>query len=155
MSSPIETFKISGKDRETGEPVEHTYVVAKHGGTDGIAVIDKMLELGAGPIISALFGAMSLSESGGVKEDLRGALGKIDPSAMASALQQGLRASGGLKVLAPMLLKHTRRNGVLLTAAEIDIAYAANYGELIKALSKVFEINGFFDVLAIFSTDES
>lgn len=147
--SSIETFTL--KDSAGNE---HAYVVAKHGGTAGMAVIETMLELGAGPIISALFSSMSVANNG-VTGDLKAALGQIDVAAVSESIQKGLRATGGLTKLAPMLLAHTHRDGVLLNPTAIDIAYAANYGELMKALAKVFDINGFFDVLAIFSTDES
>lgn len=48
------------------------------------------------------------------------------------------------------LLSKTERNGVFLTTDVIDKVYAANYGELFKALQFVLEVNfgGFIGALA-------
>jgi hypothetical protein len=47
------------------------------------------------------------------------------------------------------LLSQTQRDGVLLSQHEINKVYAANYGEMMKALVAVVVANGFFGLDAI------
>lgn len=50
--------------------------------------------------------------------------------------------------LVEQLLSQTQRNGVLLSQHEINKVFAANYGEMMKAVIAVVVANGFFGLSA-------
>lgn len=107
-----------------------SYVTTPHGPMAGLAVIDHLMALAIGPVLSA------------VAADGDG-LAAIDSAAVTRALQ----TSGGLTKLAPMLLAHTTRDGKFLDRKGIEVSFPRKYGEMMKACMEVIKINGFFDVL--------
>lgn len=107
------------------------YFTMPHGPMAGLAVIDHMMALALGPLLSA---------AGGDGEELA----SLDSEAVVASL----RSSGGLVVLAPMLLQFTTREQTLLSKEGIEMSYSRKYGELIRACLKVIEINNFFEVLS-------
>ena len=164
---------FSLKDREGNI---HEYVVAPHAGMDGLSVIDAMLAIGMGPLIEAAFAAIRASEEQRAagkavgKTDvqiqesfsLAEVIEKVDVENLVVSAQQGIRSAGGMSTLAPLVMRHTTRDGVnlfsgktgRLNSAQFDIAYTQNCGELRAAFLKVMEINNFFELLAGLLADE-
>lgn len=144
------------KDRE-GE--EHHYVCIPHPPSDGFKVLDAMTTLGIGGLVQVLFASTTMGSGAdgevSTKTDLKRLMSGFSAGDLASSIQGGIKASGGLAVLAPMLLKHTTRDTMRLDAAGIELSFKANYGELAAALRKVVDANGFFELLAGFFTDAS
>jgi hypothetical protein len=115
------------------------YVMMPHGVDDGLEVVDVLIEMGLAPMLVALVGG---GEDG------------LDPANIdASALVTGLKSAGGIRRLAPMVLKHTMREGTKLNKAGIETAYIGNYGELSKAVWEVINRNHFFDLVLGFFGD--
>lgn len=163
------TFSL--KDRDG---VEHLYTVTPHSPLeDGMDVLTVLLQLGAGPAAQAFFAAARVSEeerlqaeaavkAGGEPDPSAGQIrwgdvfDNIDLPAAVESFQAGLVQSGGMKRLAPLVLKHTFRDGTRLFDARtgkalgFDSAYGMNYGEMVAAVREVERINGFFASLAGF-----
>lgn len=115
------------------------YVMLPHGVDDGLEVVDVLIEMGLAPMLVALVGG---GEDG------------LDPANIdAAALVTGLKSAGGVRRLAPMVLKNTLRDGVKLNKAGIELAYIGNYGELSQAVWEVINRNHFFDLVLGFFGD--
>jgi len=150
-STPIHTFSLRDRSGES-----HEYVLREHPTDPGLEVVDKLLQLGLGPILQMIFESINLppnfsdlpdEQKAELWNDLRN---KIDISSIAKQVLEGLSRSGGLRSLAPMLLTYTDRDGApLKDRVNFATSYQANYGELIAACQKVVEYNGFFELLTI------
>lgn len=71
----------------------------------------------------------------------------IDPAAIGSgvvALFQAIAEKDPKGEFIAELLSQTQRNGVVLSQNTINKVYAANYGEMMKAVFAVVTANGFF-----------
>lgn len=150
-STPIYTFSL--RDR-SGQ--EHEYVLREHPTDPGLEVVDKLLQLGLGPILQMIFESVNLPAnfndmSPEQKADVwNGLRDRLDIGGIAKQTLEGLARSGGLRALAPMLLLYTDRDGApLKDRVNFATAYQANYGELIAACQKVIDHNGFFELLTI------
>lgn len=147
-----------------GEP--HQYVCTPHIATDGFQVIDAMLAIGLGPVAEALFSAARAAETERqVTQSQEGLslatiIDHMNLDHAITSLQAGMKSVGGLQKLAPLVFAHTTRDGNALVdprnknTAHMDLAYTRNYKEMLYAFQRVMQINGFFDVLAGFFTDE-
>ena len=150
-STPIHTFSL--RDR-SGQ--EHEYVLREHPTDPGLEVVDKLLQLGLGPILQMLFESVNLppnfadlppEQKAELWNNLRE---QIDIGGIAKQVLEGLARSGGLRTLAPMLLTYTDRDGApLKDRVNFATSYQANYGELLAACQKVVDYNGFFELLTI------
>lgn len=106
-------------------------------GTDGMRVIEGLLSIGLAPLIQAL---LTASQKGDMTEM------EID----VEAIQKQLMA-GALRSMVPVILKGTYRDGARLSENNNLAAYNGNYGEMLQAVQKVVELNGFFQVLSTFT----
>ena len=133
----------------------HKYIVIPHGWEDGLEVVDALLDIGLGPVAELFYAqAMEAARATSGKNvpiteiDVRQMLKNFDRKEAVKSVRDGLRTSGGMKRLAPLLLKNTHRDGHPLTEAQLMGVFPQNWGELRSALLKVMEINGFFELLA-------
>lgn len=136
--------------------VEHQYLVTEHPAGEGMDIMYALLGLGA-PTVLGLAGAAMKSEDllGGVMRVLAGGdsgvgdtkqLGQmfsaLDLGAVGSELGRAL-GSGRAPDLTRRVLSRVHRDSKPLN---IDLAYQANYGEMLQAVWKVCTINRFFPV---------
>lgn len=133
----------------------HQYVIIPHGWEDGLDVVDALLDIGLGPVAELLYAqameaakVANKSDAPGANIDMSAMLKNFDRKEAVKSIRDGLRTSGGMKRLAPLLLKNTHRDGQPLTQSQLMGVYPQNWGELRSALMKVMEVNGFFELLA-------
>ncbi len=133
----------------------HKYIVIPHGWDDGLEVVDALLDIGLGPVAELFYAqAVEAARATSGKNvpvteiDVRQMLENFNRKEAVKSVRDGLRTSGGMKRLAPLLLKNTHRDGESLTGAQLMSVFPQNWGELRAALLKVMEINGFFELLA-------
>lgn len=150
-STPIHTFTLRDRDGTS-----HEYILREHPTDPGLEVVDRLLQLGLGPILQMLVETVNLPDnfsdmSPEVKAELfDGIKKKVDVGQIAKQVLEGLTRSGGLRAIAPMLLAYCDRNGQpLKDKMNFAAAYQANYAELIGACQKSISHNGFFDLLTI------
>jgi len=134
-----------------GKP--HQYIVIPHGWEDGLDVVDALLNIGLGPIAELMYAtamnsAKETSEAGGASVDTEALLANFDRKEAVKSIRDGLRTAGGMRKLAPLLLKNTHRDGEPLNGASVMQVFPQNWGELRDILAKIMEINGFFALLA-------
>lgn len=109
------TINISIDD-DNGAP--HEYVITRHAGRDGIALFRRL---------SSALSASLVMADGEVGIDLQAALTAIADTADHATILD--------------ILKHTRRDGKVLTAAVVDEVFAGNYGELGFAIVEALKAN--------------
>jgi len=154
----VHQFQVSGADGQL-----HSYVVTEHPAGEGMEIMYSLLGLGA-PTVLGLAGAALQSEEmlrsilkavGGAdlersSGDLS-ALGKLvadlDLEKLGAELSRAL-GTGKAPELTRRVLAKAFRDGKPLVS-HFDIAYQANYGELLQAVWKVCTINRFFPVPSI------
>lgn len=151
-STGVHEFSLTGADGKS-----HAYVVTEHPAGEGMAIMYDLLALGA-PSLLTLAGAALKSED--LVRAVLSALG--DGSAEIGAAEFGTMVSeldlagaaaevgralgtGRAPDLTRKVLARTFRDGQPLTRA-FDLAYQANYQELLMAVWKVCQINRFFPV---------
>lgn len=143
----IETTTIVDK---RGTP--HRYETVPFPAADGFNLMSRIGTIIGGPLgelINAVKGSSGdvdvrklVSDPGAVDLDA------LDGSALGMGLQgvaQAIVAQGGSQLLLTILRNTTRDKVRLAKASEFDRAYAANYGELFKAVAWVLKVN-FSDV---------
>jgi hypothetical protein len=146
----------------------HDYVVTEHPAGDGMGIMYGLLELGA-PTVLGLAGAALKSEDllgavldavgGGERDfgvsDLGRALSGLDLSTVGPELARAL-GTGRAPALTRQVLAHTLRDGKRLRDdAQFNMAYQANYAELLTAVWRVCTINRFFPVPSTLLGDSS
>lgn len=140
-----------------GKP--HDYLVTEHPGGEGMTIMFELLALGA-PTVLGLAGAALKSEellgsvigafkaegesTAGDVSELARQFAALDLGSVGNELGKAL-AMGKAPELTRKILSRTHRDGRPL-ATHIDIAYQANYLELLTALWRVCSINRFFPV---------
>jgi hypothetical protein len=138
-----------------GQP--HQYLVTEHPAGEGMAVMFELLAVGA-PTVLGLAGAALKSEellgavlaalSDDTAELATSELGKmlagLDLAAAGAELGRAL-GTGKAPELTRRILSRTIRDGQPV-AKVLDLAYQANYGELLLAVWRVCAINRFFPV---------
>lgn len=136
-----------------------TFVMRQHPTREGLAVIDKLLAAGLGPIVEVLFSSADLPKDFDKlpEEEQTRLLAKIantlDKKQIVQSLTDGLSKGGGLVSLAPDLLAYTSLDGENLRGSMFDVTFQGNYGEALYLCRKAIEHNGFFALLSTFSTD--
>lgn len=147
----------------------HSYTVTEHAAGEGMEIMYALLGLGA-PAVLSLAGAALKSED--MVRAIMGALGggdgesatdlssftamlaDLDFAKVGSEVSLAL-GSGRAPLLTRQILKNTYRDTRRLTEAGIDLAYQANYMELLTATWKVCQINGFFPLPSTLRTSLS
>ena len=131
----------------SGNP--HDYTVQPHPAGEGTRLVLTLMGLAGEPL-----GRLLESELGGVAEKIKSGevsldddvseLAKgIDFSAIARDLRMALAAVDGPQLFCD-ILKYTHRDGhPLAESGHYDAAYQQNYGELLKAVWRVVQVNGF------------
>ena len=142
-----------------GDP--HDYLVAEHPAGDGMTILYELLGLGI-PSVIGLIGAALKSEDllgavldavGGGKLEfgaaqLSHALSEIDFSKVGPEIRIAL-GTGKAPALTRQILSRTHRDGKpLRDDAHFNLAFQANYGELLRLIWKVCSINRFFQGLS-------
>jgi hypothetical protein len=140
----------------------HDYVCQEHPAGEGMEIMFELLGMGAPSLLSLLGAAMSNGD--GVRA-LLGALGAqsdedappldedelaklvrgIDLTLVSGELARVLGSKRG-PALARAILARTHRDTHPLSGRHLDVAYQANYAELLQACWKVCQINRFFPV---------
>lgn len=148
---------------------EHSYVVTEHPAGEGMEVMFALLALGAptllgltgaalkseemlGAVMQALSGDASAPGSGDAS-DLARMLSDLDLEAVGRELGAAL-GTGRAPELTRKVLSRVHRDGKPLMSV-FDLAYQANYFELLYAIWKVCSINRFFPVPSTSSSDSS
>jgi len=135
-------------DRE-GE--DRAYVIQTMAFDDAMEVVEVLLGMGIGPLLSIFMSPQIMRADGdeeASQKALESAVAETDFGAMGRDVMSGLQSAGGLRKMAPLLLKGVYRDGKDLgKRMERDAAYAGNWKEFRQALQKVFEHNGFFELL--------
>lgn len=144
---------------------EHSYLVQEHPAGDGCAIFYELMGLGM-PTLLGLLGAALKSEelirdvlaAMSAKsdedappfdwQDLARKLGELELEKVGQEIGRAL-ATGKAPALTRALLSKTHRDGKLLNGAAFDLAYQANYWEMVRAIFKVCQVNRF---LGDFST---
>lgn len=129
----IQTHTRKIKDAE-GEG--HEYLVTQFPARKGLRVQTNLAKTIA-PLVSGL--------RVGMAGNLLDSTLSIDGSQIVNTILAHLDDKGVLELVLS-LLEMTRRDGHEITDSVFDTAYAANYGELVGALSFVIEANGFFGI---------
>lgn len=131
-----EDIRFTLNDSE-GQP--HEYQVVQHGGKEGLKLGLRILKLLGPTIVNMLRDVRKLDELKDILEmevDLSGVLNEL------------LGILLDLPDLIDELLKHTQRDELTLSnKAVFDKAYQGNYGELLGAVIKVFQANGYTSFL--------
>lgn len=154
MSDGVHTFTL--KDRNGAD---HSYLVTEHPAGDGMAVLYDLISLGAGPVLTLCGAALRSDEvlrsvvaalgddapAFGVA-DLAKLVGGVNLDQVGTALGAAL-ATGRGPALTRRILSRTHRDGKSLDGVGLDLAYQANYREMMTAVWKVCAINGFFPEL--------
>lgn len=127
-----------------------TYVVQQFGARRGLKLKTRLVKLIA-PTAVALLGSVEKDQSGNVSLN-----SEANPELISKAISGLVNnlESDQVVDLVFALLETTTRNGVNVTSqngSHFDMVYSANYGELIKALVFVVEVNfgSFFQGLGI------
>lgn len=118
----------------------HEYEIAPFTGMRGWKMQMRLGKM-VGPAIKEGIGALSPGKA----KDLMGA--EIDPSKFGGAVSafiDALASNDPDGKFAAELLSQTQRDGIALNETTINKVYAANYGEMFKALIAVVVANGFF-----------
>lgn len=154
----VHQFVLADRD---GHP--HQYIVMEHPAGEGMAIMYALLGLGA-PTVLGLAGAAMRSEkilaavvqalggdddgeaTGADTAELVRMLSELDLGSVGAELGRAL-ATGRAPELTRQVLSRTHRDGQPL-ARDFDLAYQANYGELLAAVWKVCQINRFFPGLS-------
>lgn len=125
------------------------YLISPHPFDEGLQVMDLLLTLGLGTLISTILDSAKIREDDSPEEMQAAMLRAMDASVISDTLITGLQRSGGLTKIIPLLLRYTRRNGTLLNnEAARNEAFTGNYGEVVKVVREVIDVNGFFDALS-------
>lgn len=155
----VHDFNLSAADGE-----QHSYLVTAHPAGEGMGIMYELLALGtpammtlAGAamksraILAAVFGAFGGKFDGDAPvkvediADLQRMLVDIDLAAVGQEIGRSL-ATGKAPDLTKRILSRVLRDGKPLN---IDLAYKANYAEMLVAVWKVCEINRFFPLPSI------
>lgn len=148
----VHQFSLADRDG-----VEHAYVVTEHPAGEGMEIMYALLGLGA-PSLLGLAGAALRSEEilaavadalgGGdstvTRTDLVKMLTGLDLGAVGAEVQRAL-GTGRAPELTRKVLSRTHRDGRPLST-HFDVAYQANYLELLQAVWRVCSANRFFPV---------
>jgi hypothetical protein len=148
----VHQFELTDRDG-----VPHGYLVTEHPAGEGMDIMYALLGLGA-PTVLGLAGAALRSEEvlGAVMaafgsdapalagSDLMRMLAELDLSSVGAEVSRAL-GTGRAPELTRRVLSRTHRDGKPL-AQHLDVAYQANYTELLQAVWKVCSINRFFPV---------
>ncbi len=131
----------------------HQYIVIPHGWDDGLDVVDALLDIGLGPVAElfyaqAMQSAKQAMPNGEASIDTTMMLKNFDRKEAVKSIRDGLKSSGGMRKIAPLILKNTHRDGEPLTGVQLMTVFPQNWGELRAAMLKIMEINGFFALLA-------
>lgn len=152
-----------------GQP--HSYLVTEHPAGDGMEIMYALLAMGAPTVLSlagaalksedlvrAMFHALSGEEGGidlGGVSELATMLAGLDLGSVGAELGRAL-GTGKAPDLTRKVLSRTLRDGQALAGkGAIDLAYQANYAELLTAVWKVSQINRFFPVPSTSSSSPS
>lgn len=98
-----------------------------------------------GPSIKAVIGGLPAGQVASIMQ------ANVDPAMIGNgvaAFIDALTENDPDGKLVEQLLSQTQRNGVLLSQHEINKVFAANYGEMMKAVIAVVVANGFFGLSA-------
>lgn len=148
----VHQFELTDRDG-----ISHAYLVTEHPAGEGMDIMYALLGLGA-PTVLGLAGAALRSEEVlgavmaafsadapnlGVPELVR-MLAELDLSSVGLEVSRAL-GTGRAPELTRKVLSRTHRDGKPL-AQHLDVAYQANYAELLQAVWKVCSINRFFPV---------
>jgi hypothetical protein len=136
----MQTFSVPDRSG-----VVHHYTLDLHGGTEGFGISASLLAAGLPALAEGLQGIIADSGAATVAEllDSPAAMRLLKAGDVAERLQAALR-SLDLGALAPVVLKHTQRDGERLSnRAVFDRVYQGNYDELYQALWRVTMLNGF------------
>lgn len=154
----VHQFQLADRDGN-----HHQYIVMEHPAGEGMGIMYELMGLGA-PAILGLAAAALKSEkvlamvsaalAGGEDGEVTGAdvadlvrlVSELDLGSVGTELGRVL-ATGRAPELTRQILSRTHRDGKPLSTT-LDIAYQANYGELIAATWKVCQINRFFPGLS-------
>lgn len=161
----MERFEL--RDR-TG--AAHGYAVELHPGSTGMALALRVQALAVEPIVEAVRASLALPQlramvvnpdadtgmdAGALLLAIVGELQGLDTSHVGPALAAALGAADG-PALVRSLLAHTWRDGKALNEPmHMDAAYRGNYGELMQAVFKVVQLNGFFPLAELFASTTS
>lgn len=142
----------------------HTYVVAEHPAGEGMAIMFALLGLGAPTVVQLVSAALASDDLIGAivsalgkdapdlgTSDLGRMLREVDFRAVAPELGRAL-AADSIPGLARRIVSRTHRDGQPLSGGAFELAYQANYGELLQAVWRICSINRFFPLP---STSES
>ena len=134
------------------------YEIKQFLGLHGVRMQFKLGQM-LGPAIKEAIGALPKGKIDSILKS------EIDPAKIGGAVSSffdALSEKDPEGAFVTKLLSQTQRNGRLLTEAEINRAYAANYVEMVKALLAVVVANDFFgtgsfgfDALASGMTDQN
>ncbi|MFU8802623.1 MAG: hypothetical protein ACNA8W_02330 [Bradymonadaceae bacterium] len=147
------TFELKGADGAA-----HSYVCHPHPGGEGTALMLDLMGIAGEPLARIieskgaeliekfLSGELSFGEDGlegaFANEDISTLIQGVEWSQLARDLRSAIALVGGAKLFMEFL-KYTHRDGIQLGQAAYDIAYQQNYGELLKAVAQVVQVNGF------------
>lgn len=149
----VHTFTLHDSQ---GQP--HSYVVTEHPAGEGMELMYELLGLGAPAVLSLAGAALRSSELLGAALRALGGEGEAPSSGDATELARMVAdleldkvgaevgrafATGKAPALTKRILSRAFRDGKPLN---IDLAYQANYSELLMAVWKVCAINRFFPV---------
>lgn len=126
-------------------------VISPHPFDDAMEVLDMLVKLGVGSIVSTVLSSAKIKENEENPEArLEETKASLDAEAITKTLIDGLERSGGFVKIAPALLKHCRANGDRLSSPESRSAvFTRHYGDLTQVLRRVIEYNGFFEALSM------
>jgi len=147
----LETFQLTDKD---GNP--HDYSMSLHPAAEGQRIMWKLYAAAAEPLAGLADAAFnskdifsSLDMDGGLMPALQKVQGKIDVGRVGKDLKNAI-LDLAMAELTTELLKHTVRDGKKLAVElEFNAAYTGNYWELVKAVWKGIDLNGFFPLSGI------
>ncbi len=143
-----------------GDGASHDYEVLPHNTDQGLAIVGRLMQAGIPALASAIGSAMAggpagvlgqiaaLRAGGGTPDGLQALLASVDFAGLGDKLALAIPQLD-IARLGPELMRHTMRTNAdgklvkLDSPVEFNLAYKANYWELIAACQKVIAHNRF------------
>lgn len=128
----------------------HSYMIARHPATEGGRVMCQILGLVTGPLARLIVSAFKAMEGGGTLGDvLSRDISDLDLDGVGQQVGAVLLSEASPKLIRE-LMRYVSRDGQRLSVDHAyNVAYTANYGELILALWEVVKANGFLPLSRI------
>jgi len=147
----LERFQLTDKD---GNP--HEYSMVLHPAAEGQRIMWKLYAAAAEPLAGLADAAFNtkdifadLDMDGGLAPTLQKVQGKIDVGRVGRDLKNAILDLAMAELTTDLLKRTTRDGKKLAVELEFNAAYTGNYWELVKAVWKGIDLNGFFPLSGI------